>query len=469
MAVSGLEPRKATGGRTRRQALDGCLRYDQKGEKTNGGEFVSSYMCSPDTAAAEFETSRLVYEMETGRSQPKERDIIAYRILQSFKPGEIEPADANRLGYELAMGFTRGQHQFVVSTHVDKAHIHNHIEFNSTNLECNGKFNNFKDSALALRRLNDRICREHGYSVIEKPGAKGQRYQEKAAAKRGRSFKQQLRQDIDRLLPGCGSFDGFLGRMRSEGYEVKRRGQSLEFRAPGQERFTRSWRLGDGYTEAALREKISGIREKAAGRDRGTGAAGRVNLLVDIRAKMQAGKGKGYERWAKAFNLKEASKTINFLAENGVDDYEGLKARAEAAGRKFDSLSARTKQLEGRMAEVAQLKMHILNYAKTRDVYKEYKKSRHKREYRAAHADEIAKHEAAKKAFDALGGKPVPKVADLSRQYAALLAEKKECYGEYKEARKSMLDYMNALQNVNTILGIGQAAHGKKKQQETEH
>ena len=471
MAVSSLLPRKAMGSRTRKQMLHDCLQYDQKEEKTNGGELVTSYMCSPETAADEFETGRLIYERTTGRSQPKGKDIIAYRIIQSFKPGEITPEDANRLGYELAMKFTKGRHQFVVSTHVDKNHIHNHVEFNSINLGCNGKFKNFKNSSFALRELNDQICREHGFSVIEKPKARGQQYQEKAAAKRGRSFKERLRQVIDSTLPGCSDFEEFLARMRAEGYEIKRRGKSLEFRAPGQQNFTRSYRLGDEYTETALRERITGAYREAAGKtkpenqaQRKRPASGRsVSLLVDIQAKMQAGKGKGYERWAKVFNLKGAAKTINFLTENGVSDYGELAAQADAAGKKFDSLSARIKQLEGRMAEVAQLKMHIINYSKTRDIYKEYKKSQRKDKYCAEHAEEIKKHEAAKAAFDALKGKPIPKVAQLSAEYAALLAEKKKCYEEYKAARKEMIDYQTALNNVNKILGLEVSGQDKRQ------
>lgn len=454
MAVSDLLPRKAAESKTRVQTLGCRLKYDQKEEKTKDGELVSSYMCCPETAAEEFEMSKLIYETATGRSQPKDRDIIAYRIIQSFKPGEITPEEANRLGYELAMQFTKGKHQFVVATHIDKAHIHNHVEFNSTNLECDGKFNNFKNSSLALRRLNDQICREHGYSVIENPKAKGQRYQEKAAAKRGRSFKERLRQTIDRVLPESRNFEEFLSRMRAEGYEVKRRGKSLEFRAPGQERFTRSFRLGEEYTEAALRERAGNVRVGTKAKTKRPAAARNVNLLVDIQAKMQAGKGKGYERWVKVFNLKEAAKTLNFLVENGVTDYGELVARADAAGEKFDALSVRIKQLEGRMAENAQLKTHIINYSKTREVYKEYKKSRHKKEYLAAHAEEIAKHEAAKAAFDALNGKPIPKAAQLSEEYAALLAEKKVCYGEYKAARKEMVDYQSAKHNVDRLLGL---------------
>lgn len=280
--------------------------------------------------------------------------------------------------------------------------------------------------------------------------------------------------------------------MREEGYEVKRRGKSLEFCAPGQERFTRSFRLGEEYTEEKLRQRIAcpdrnpngekpeleerngadsrypeKRQQRSPGRKAGSGpTAGtasrsedrKVSLLVDIQAKLQAGKGEGYARWAKVFNLKEAAKTVNFLTENSVADYEELEARTEAAGRTFDSLSARIKQLEGRMAEKAKLKMHIINYAKTRDVYAAYKRSRYRESFRNQHLEELKKHEAAKAAFDALGGKIIPKAAELSKEYAALLKEKKQGYEEYKAARQEMIDFQTAKRNVDVILGMDEAA-----------
>ena len=458
MAISNLLPRKAKGSHSRKQTLQARLTYDQKEEKTDGGKLITSYMCSPETAAEEFEASKLLYQQITGRSQPKDRDIIAYRIIQSFKPGEITPEEAHKLGYELAMKFTRGCHQFVVSTHTDKSHIHNHIEFNSTNLNSDGKFNNVKDSARALQKLNDRICREHGYSVIEDTKKKGQTYTEKAAAKQGRSFKEHLRQTIERVLPGCKDLEEFLSRMRNEGYEVKHRGKSLEFRAPGQLKFTRSYRLGNGYDEAGLRERIAGkaaeqLSEKRSGKTNQAVPEKKVNLLIDIQAKIQSGKGKGYERWAAIFNLKEAAKTLNFLTEQGVTDYDELIVQTKEAGKKFDALSARIKQLEGRMAQTAQLKMHIINYSKTKDVYAAYKKSGKKEAFLNEHKEEIKKHETAKAAFEALKGKPIPKVAQLSKEYTSLLAEKKEAYEEFKQARKTMVEYQTAKDNVDRILG----------------
>ena len=242
----------------------------------------------------------------------------------------------------------------------------------------------------------------------------------------------------------------------------------LSFRAPGWDRFTRSSKLGSDYTKEALRERSTTRRGRTAETKKPLLRNGRkVNMLIDIQAKMAAGKGAGYERWAKIFNLKEAAKTLNFLVENGLTDYDELAARAEQAGNRFDDVSRRIKHLEARMAEVAQLKTHIINYSKTREVYAAYKKSRHKKAFLAEHENEIAQHEAAKKAFDALGGKPIPKVAQLSQEYAALLAEKQEQYAEYKALRQDMIDYRTMKQNVDRILGLEPEEQTQTQEKET--
>ena len=282
MAISQLYPRKTMRRRTRQQSMADRHEYDQKPVKTSDGEWVSSYMCSPETAAEEFEISKKIYTQLTGRKQSPDHDIIMYLIIQSFKPGEISPEQANRLGYELAMKFTGGKHQFVVATHVDKAHIHTHIEFNSTNLNCDGKFQNVKNSAFILRRLNDELCRAHGLSVIENPKPSAKKRKELAAAQYGVSHKEQLRQAIDRVLPGCRDYEDFLAKMRAEGYEVKE-GKTLSFRAPGWDRFTRSSKLGSSYTKEALRERCATRRGFSTAAQKPFLRDGRtVNLLIDI-------------------------------------------------------------------------------------------------------------------------------------------------------------------------------------------
>ena len=336
------------------------------------------------------------------------------------------------------------------------------------NLNCDAKFQNVKNSAFILRRLNDELCKAHGLSVIENPKPSAKKQKEIAAAKYGTSHKEQLRQTIDRVLLDCQGYENFLAKMRTEGYEI-REGKTLSFRAPGWDRFTRSDKLGADYTKEALRERSTNRGGRSSVARKAVPHAGRnVNMLIDIQAKMAAGKGAGYERWAKIFNLKEAAKTLNFLIENDLTDYDELTARAEQAGDRFDEVSRRIKQLEGRMAEVAQLKTHIINYSKTREVYAAYKKSRHKKEFLAEHGAEIAQHEAAKKAFNALGGKPIPKVAQLSQKYAALLTEKQELYAEYKVLRQDMIAYRTAKQNVDKILGLVPEEQDQNREQKPE-
>ncbi len=289
MAISKLLPRHTMRNKTKRQSMANRIDYDIKNEKTRDGELVSSYMCSPETAAEEFELSKQLYEQLTGRSQPEERDVIMYRMIQSFKPGEVSPEEAHEIARELAMKFTGGRHQFVVSTHVDKEHIHSHIEFNSTDLDCMGKFRNPKNSYILLRQINDELCRAHGLSVIEKP--KKRNREEMPAVKYGKSYKEQLRQTIDRVLPESQNYEDFLAKMRSEGYEVKE-GKQLSFRALGQERFTRSGRLRDDYTREALMERTSRPRGRSAAAKMPVQREGRkFNMLIDIQAKLAQGKG----------------------------------------------------------------------------------------------------------------------------------------------------------------------------------
>ena len=345
MAISKLKPRHASEGRSIAAVLKDRLDYDKNPEKTDGGLLVTGYQCSPDTAWQEFTVSKQIYAATTGRKPAPNQDVISYLIIQSFEPGTITPEDANKLGYKLAMDFTGGEHQFIVATHVDKKHIHNHIEFNSTALDCSHKFNNVKNSFLPLRKANDRICREFGLNIIEEPQEKGKHYAEWAAEKAGKSWKNLLRKNIDRILPTVKTFDEFLEAMRQEGYEVVQSKKILKFRAQGQERFTRSRTLGVDYTLEALQERIGKTqlprRKKKVNLEKDT----RVNLLMDIQARLQ-GRGPGMERWMKIHNLKEAAKTLNYLTEHGISEYDVLASKAETSAADFEAVSTSIKQME---------------------------------------------------------------------------------------------------------------------------
>ena len=348
------------GGKSVASALKLRTGYAMNPEKTENGKLISAFACDPHTADAEFLLAKRQYKQFTGREQTS--DVIAYQVRQSFKPGEVTPEEANRIGVEFAERFLKGKHAYIVCTHTDRRHIHNHILWNSTTLDCRGKFDNFWGSSRAMRALSDTLCIEHGLSVVEAP------------KRRGKSYNKWL-------------------------------------------------------------------------------AEQRPSLLIDIQAKLAEGKGAGYERWAKVFNLKQMAQTINFLKENGDMDFDELSRRAEAASEKCSALTEKLKATEARMAEVDELKKQVINYLRTRETFRAYKASGYSKRYYAEHEQEILLHRAAKKAFNDLGLKKLPTVKALQAEYAALLAEKRAAYPAYREARTEMKKLLTYRANAETILG----------------
>jgi hypothetical protein len=457
-------------GRTVAQCLKDRTDYAKNGEKTEQGEYISSYECDPQIVDQEFLAARAEYLKE--RRVPK-GDIIAYQIRQSFQPGEVTPEEANRVGYETAMRFTKGKHAFIVATHVDRAHIHNHIIYNSTNLECNKKFRNFLFSGIALQKVSDLVCLEHGLSVIKKRNyserAKRTEYPER------KTIREEIRAAVDAALAKKPKdFEELLQLLSEAGYEIKS-GKHVAVRGAGQKRYIRFRSLGEGYREDDIKKIIAGETTRE---DRGTSSAKSkrrdFDLLIDIQDKLAQGKGAGYERWAKVYNVKQVAKALLFLQENDIHDMETLAQKSEDATKKFNELSTTIKSAEKRMGEIAVLKTHIINYSKTRPVYMAYRKAGFTKEFFEKHREEITLHKAAKDAFDALppeqkpNGK-VPTVQVLSEEYARLLGEKKAAYSEYRQAKKDMQDYLIAKRDIEKILGadMEEVHQEEKKRKET--
>jgi len=439
--------------------LSNNAEYSANPDKTDGGLLIKSYECDPRTVVEEFMLTKKQYEYQTGRDQGK-RDILAYRIIQSFAPGEIEPEKALEVGYELGLRWTKGNHAFIVSVHTDKAHVHCHIDYNSTRLDGLGKFNNFKNSYKALQRLSDMVCLEHSLSVIENPGAtKGKTYAE-WLGKSEPSWQDKLRHKIDEVLPACASFDDFITAMKTAGYTVNDKRKHITLQAPGQKKPSRLNTLGGNHTEAAIRERLAGKTMLASSST--SGVQGRFNLLIDIQAKIQAGKGAGYENWARIFNLKEAAKTLLFLKENGIDSYEDLKKKASSASSDFATLTKKIKEAEQRMGEISELQKQIGTYGKTRDVFTAYRKSGYSEAFYEENRTDITLHRGAKKFFDGLGygkEKKLPTISSLKQEYAALLAEKKRAYAGYRELKETSRSLTMAKSNADRILGITPQAH----------
>ena len=433
------------------KSVAACLKsrtsYAQNPEKTDGGTLVSSYGCSPLTVDEEFLLSKRQYAQSTGRSQKS--NVIAYQIRQSFKPGEITPEEANKVGYELAMRFTKGKHAFIVATHTDRQHIHNHILYNSTSMDGSRKFRDFWLSGLAVQRLSDVICLEHKLSVIEtKPYRKRQK---RILYPPRESNRDRLCAVIDGILRGKPpDFEAFLQKLEQEDYEVKR-GKYISVKGKRQKRFIRFRTLGAGYSEEEIRAVLEG---KAEHRPRQRTAApvreDAFQLLIDLATKQN--KGIGYQRWAKRFNLKEMSKTLIFLQENKLTSLDELNGRANAAVKRFHELQETIRAADSRMVELSELRTQIIHYAKTREVYAAYRKAGYSRKFRAEHEADILLHQAAKAFFDKKGLKKLPRVKELNAEYAELLAQKKAAYPEYRKARDEMQQVLRAQKNLKRFL-----------------
>lgn len=438
--------------------------YAKNPDKTNDGEYISSYECDPKTVQGEFLLSKRIYLDITGREQAN--DVIAYQIRQSFKPGEITPELANQVGYELGMRFTKGNHAFLVATHIDKSHIHNHIIFNSTSLDCTKKFRDFLGSGRAIRKISDRICLENGLSIIENPKRGKNHYGKWLGNKKTVSHSEKLKIAIDGILrKNPADFKAFLSEMELAGYEIKK-GKHIAFKSADQKNFIRLRSLKAGYSEEEIKAVIYGKKPFTDRKKINATPQSDVNLLVDIQTKLQAGKGAGYERWAKIFNLKQMVQTINFLTENNLLAYEDLEKKAQAVTNKFNQVSAQIKVAEKRMTEIRKLKTHIINYSKTREIYTAYRKAGYSKKFYENHAANLLLHKAAKAAFDELDSKKLPTVKALQAEYSVLLSEKKKAYSKYHSAKKEMQNVLTAKANVDRLLGQDMVAKEKDKSQD---
>ena len=458
--------RHANEGESIAEAIRDCLDYGKNPEKTEDGKYISSYECDPATVAAEFLLAKASYKAVTGREQKKGSDVLCYQIRQSFYPGEITPEEANRISYELAMRWTKGRHAFIVTTHTDKQHIHSHIYYNSTTLDCTRKFRNFWGSSFALRRLSDRLCLENGLSIVEnpKPRSKGKfrNYGEwQAGQKKPLTYQDRLRAAIDTALAKKpADFPAFLSLMEQAGYEVKQRRGAISFRAPGQERFTRlrSDTLGEGYSETDIRAALSGSHQRP-GQPRQ-----KINLAIDIQSRLQ-GKGPGYERWAKVFNLKQMAAALAYLQDNGLTDYEQLEQKTTAATERFHKLSDQIKSTEAALHTNMELKAATVQYAKTRPVFEKYKASKYSKKFLAEHEADIELYRAACADFKAiLGGAKLPKMDTLKEEGRKLSEQKKKLYAEYRKAKADMQEVTTIKANIDYLLGYSEP--GRKKEQE---
>ena len=443
MAVTKIHPIKST--------LKKALDYIENPDKTDEKLFVSSYGCSYETADIEFQML-LDQALKKGNN-------LAHHLIQAFEPGETTPEQAHEIGRQLADEVLGGKYPYVITTHIDKGHLHNHIIFCAVDMANQRKYISNRQSYAYIRRTNDRLCREHGLSVVMPGKDKGKSYAEWDAQRKGKSWKAKLKTAIDAAIPQARDFDSFLRLMEAQGYEMKR-GKFISFRSPGQERFTRCKTLGVDYTEEAITRRIKGL---AVDRGPKRKVEQGISLRIEIENNIKAQQSAGYARWAKLYNLKQAAKALNFLTEHQIESYEGLESRLDEISTANDEAAAALKAVERRLGEMALLIKQISTYKQTRPVALEYHRAKDKAAFRREHESQLILYEAAARALKEAGMKKLPNLYALKAEYKKLDRERERLSEQYNEVKKELKEYGIIKQNVDSILRV---TPGKEQIQE---
>ena len=428
-----------------RGTLSKAIAYILNPEKTDEKLLVSSYGCASETAAREFEWTRKIAEQK-GMNPVR---IIARHVIQSFEIGEVTPEIAHEIGKQFADEILGGKYEYVLTTHIDKDHVHNHLIFNAVDFVDYHAYKSYKRIYYDMREVSDRLCKENGLSVIPPSQNKGMGYKEYTEAKRGTSWKQKLKQTIDRLVITAKDYDDFLRLMQEAGYEIKT-GKYISFRAEGQERFTRSKTIGENYTEERIKERIAGRTPRRSQRQ--TTPKG-ISLIGDIQERIRLIDSKGYEYKAKLTILKEAARTLNYLTENNLLQYADLEKKVEDVHSSYDRTGKELKGVEARLREVQPLIKNISNYQRLKPVYDAFQKAKDKPGFKARHEAELVIFEAARSTLLAMqGDEKLPSLKTLQAEQAQLFEEQKRLYAERNRVKKEAKQIETIKSNVDTFL-----------------
>lgn len=428
-----------------RGTLSKAIAYILNPEKTDEKLLVSSYGCASETAAREFEWTRKIAEQK-GMNPVR---IIARHVIQSFEIGEVTPELAHEIGKQFADEILGGKYEYVLTTHIDKDHVHNHLIFNAVDFVDYHAYKSYKRIYYNMREVSDRLCKENGLSVIPPSQNKGMGYKEYTEAKRGTSWKQKLKQTIDRLVITAKDYDDFLRLMQEAGYEIKT-GKYISFRAEGQERFTRSKTIGENYTEERIKERIAGRTPRRSQRQ--TTPKG-ISLIGDIQERIRLIDSKGYEYKAKLTILKEAARTLNYLTENNLLQYADLEKKVEDVHSSYDRTGKELKGVEARLREVQPLIKNISNYQRLKPVYDAFQKAKDKPGFKAKHEAELVIFEAARSTLLAMqGDEKLPSLKTLQAEQAQLFEEQERLYAERNRFKKEAKQIETIKSNVDTFL-----------------
>ena len=428
MAVTKTHPIKST--------LKAAIDYICNPAKTDGSLLISAYGCSAETADIEFAWTRQ-HAIDKGEN-------LGRHLIQAFAPGEVTPEEAHQIGLELAKEILGGKYEFILTTHIDRGHIHNHVIWNAVSFTDHKHYHSNKRSYYEIRRASDRLCKEHGLSVIVPGQEKGKSYVEHQAVRNGTSYKAKLKVTIDRLLPACADLKDLFHRLQEEGYEI-RRGKYISCRASKQERFTRLKTLGVDYTKEALAARIAGRSRPSKRPKARDGSIQRIAVI-------QNNQSPGLQHWAKLQKLKEGAKTLNYLAEHGIDSYEALGNRLVELNTAVDDSLASIKAVEGRIAELNLIAKYAATYRKCRPIYNRYRKSEDKEKFLRGHESEIILFEAAARELKRLGAVPMPVTERLEAELSELTVRKGTLYAQYTAAKRQAKEYDTIKRNLGILL-----------------
>ena len=422
-----------------------AIAYILNPEKTDEKLLVSSYGCASETAAREFEWTRKIAEQK-GMNPVR---IIARHVIQSFEIGEVTPELAHEIGKQFADEILGGKYEYVLTTHIDKDHVHNHLIFNAVDFVNYHAYKSYKRIYYDMREVSDRLCKENGLSVIPPSQNKGMGYKEYTEAKRGTSWKQKLKQTIDRLVITAKDYDDFLRLMQEAGYEIKT-GKYISFRAEAQERFTRSKTIGENYTEERIKERIAGRTPR---RNRRQTVPKGISLIGDIQERIRLIDSKGYEYKAKLTILKAAARTLNYLTEKNLLQYADLEKKVEDVHSSYDRIGKELKGVEARLREVQPLIKNISNYQRLKPVYDAFQKAKDKPGFKAKHEAELVIFEAARSTLLAMqGDEKLPSLKTLQAEQAQLFEEQERLYAERNRLKKEAKQIETIKSNVDTFL-----------------
>ena len=448
MATTRIMSMHINKGKTISQCLKERVEYIKNPDKTEGGELISSYACSPETADHEFLLARNAYLANTGRQIHNE--VIAYQLRQSFKPGEVTPEEANQIGYELASELLKGDYAFIVATHTDRKHIHNHIAFCSVSLECTHKFRDVIRSGKLVAELSDKICEEHRLSVIKNPQDKTVSYDKWLGNNAKTSGRDWLRMTIDaalRMQPD--GFDALMQLLEDAGCWIKR-GAQISIKPPNGKRYVRLDTLGAEYTEAALRSALTGHRVHIPKVPRSQFTPSQVELLIDIEAKLRAGKGKGYQVWAERNNIDAKAQMVIFLKEHQIGSLEELNDQIQELTDQRDSLKASIREKQNRMKEINRQRQAIRDYSRTKEVYTQYRESGWSVKFYQEHRQEIEDHRNAQAVYSSLDGK-IPTLKELTAEYDGLKERKENDQAALDKLKPKLTDLKHIRYNYEIL------------------